>query len=158
MRSFTNKMSHLGLTTLSCAVLSLAAIGCDRGPQTVPVKGKVLLDGEPLTVGSIRFVSDTGRPAGSIVGEDGSFSVVSISGNDRKQIHGLVPGRYRMSIKATEMLGEEEDAEVRWLVPRRYADTRTSGLLADIEEPTENLIVKLSSDDSMEENSENDDR
>lgn len=138
----------------ACLAALVFATGCDGGPQTVPVEGKVLLDGEPLTQGSVRFVSDTGRPAGSAIGEDGSFKVVSISGNDQRKIVGLVPGRYRISVKATEMLGEEEDAEVLWIVPKRYADTRTSGLLADIAEPTKNLTLKLASGESKEEDAE----
>ena len=40
--------------------LILAPSGCGQAIQRVEVSGKVLLDGEPLTVGTIRFVPASG--------------------------------------------------------------------------------------------------
>lgn len=126
-------------------------LGCEPSVEYVPVKGKVLINGEPLTQGSIRFVPDNGRPALGQITEDGSFQIVSPAiGSGGENIEGVVPGRYRISVKASELTSEAEDAEVRWLTPPRYADTRTSGLLADIKEPTEDLVLKLTSAESAD--------
>jgi len=129
-------------------VIPIAA-GCGQAVERVPVAGKVLLDGKPLTVGTIRFVPADGRPASSPILKDGSFRVErkSLSGSGTEVV-GLFPGKYQMSIAATESLGEAEDAEVRWLVPRRYGDFRTSGLAADIQGPNESMVVELTWKDS----------
>ncbi len=129
---------------VACGFLLLVAVGCDRGPERVPVAGRVLIDGQPLTKGTIRFVPDAGRAASARIAEDGSFrvSTKSLAGNGA-EIMGLLPDRYRMAVLASESLGESENAEVRWLAPQPYADFRTSGLEVDIKEPTENMVVKL---------------
>ena len=56
---------------------------------------------------------------------------------------GLFPGSYRIAVLSAEALSEAEDAEVRWLVPRRYRSFRTSGLEAIIQGPNESMIVEL---------------
>ena len=128
---------------VACVALLLVAGGCEPRVQRFPVSGRVLIDGEPLTSGSIRFVPESGRPAGSQIAADGSFRVVSVSAADKTKVAGLVAGHYRVAVSSTETLGESEDAEVRWLIPSHYGSFRTSDLKVDIQGPTESLMIEL---------------
>ena len=137
-------MLRVGLVLVACSFLLFAVSGCNRGPERVPVAGQVLIDGKPLTTGTIRFIPDSGRPASARIADDGSFRVITktLSGGGA-EIAGLVPGSYRMAVLASEYLSESENAEVRWLAPPRYANFRTSGLEADIKAPSEKMVVEL---------------
>jgi hypothetical protein len=131
----------------------LVAGGCEPPDQRVAVSGQVLIDGEPLTKGTIRFVPASGRPASSRILEDGNFRVATKSlSKPGTEVVGLVPGTYRIAVSATEYLSEAEDAEVRWLVPPHYGNFRTSGLEADIQGPNESMTVELTWEGFEEEN------
>lgn len=137
--------------------LLLVVDGCEQAVQRVAVSGQVLIDGEPLTKGTIRFVPASGRPASSQISPDGSFRVAAKSlSAGRAEVVGLFPGSYRIAVLATEDLGEAEDAEVRWLVPRHYGNFRTSGLEAIIQAPNESMIVELTWEGAAETNAETD--
>lgn len=146
----------------NCALVAsvtalLVAGGCQRGVERVAVSGKVLIDGEPLTLGTIRFVPKTGRPAGSRIGPDGSFRVISKSqASGGSEVPGLFPGRYQIAVSASEALSEAEDAELHWLAPRQYANFRTSGLETDIQAPTDSLIIELTWEGFEETDAESD--
>ncbi len=67
---------------------------------------------------------------------------------------GLFPGSYRIAVLSAEALGEAEDAEVRWLVPRRHGNFRTSGLETIVQGPNESMIVELTWEGAAETNTE----
>ena len=91
--------------------LLLVVGGCDQAVQRVAISGKVLIDGEPLTMGSIRFVPASGRPAGGKISPDGSFRVAAKSlSAGGAEVVGLFPGSYRIAVLSAEALGEAEDA------------------------------------------------
>ncbi len=137
--------------------LLLVVGGCDQAVQRVAVSGKVLIDGEPLTKGAIRSVPASGRAASSRISPDGSFRVAAKSlAASGAEVVGLFPGSYRIAVLSTETLGDAEDAEVRWLVPRHYGNFRTSGLEAIIQAPTESMIVELTWESAAETNTETD--
>ncbi len=137
--------------------LLLVVGGCDQAVQRVAVSGQVLIDGEPLTKGTIRFVPASGRPASSRISPDGSFRVAAKSlSSGGAEVVGLFPGSYRIAVSATEFLSDAEDAEVRWLVPRHYGNFRTSGLEAIVQGPTESMIVELTWESAEETGSETD--
>jgi hypothetical protein len=120
--------------------VALATIGCEPSvEERVPVAGTVLLDGEPLPAGTIRFVPDSGRPASSAILADGSFELASESVS-RASAMGIPRGKYRVEVSASEVV---DDETIRWIAPARYADFRTSGLEVTIQEPTEDLVVDL---------------
>jgi hypothetical protein len=119
-------------------------LGCDMGPKRVPVAGKVVIDGEPLTKGTIRFVPDSGRTVSANLMEDGSFRVLTkVPSNGSYEVEGLFPGKYKLAVFASENVSAAENAEVRWLAPPRYADFRTAGLEANIEGPSDEMVVQL---------------
>src|SRR5829696_104955 len=115
------------MDTLGPLVALLFAIGCNGDPELHPVSGVVLIDGEPLPMGAIRFVPKSGRPASSPILVDGSFKLTSQRVGNLAPERGLQPGKYRIGVSACEVIDEKADV-VRWLAPRRYSNHRTSGL------------------------------
>jgi hypothetical protein len=121
------------------ALLTAAAIvvlGCgDKRPARVPVSGQVLIDGQPLTSGNIKFVPEGARASAGKLDAQGRFTLTCYDGED-----GVVPGRHRAQISAMEVISA---SKVKWLAPPKYADFRTSGLEFEITEPTEDMKVNL---------------
>ena len=117
--------------------------GCSEPPpQLLPVSGTVLIDGEPLSGGTIRFVPEGGRPVSSTILENGSYQLGTSSVGSVGGVDGVPPGKYRIAVSSSIILSEEEET-IKWLAPSRYADFRTSGLEADLQAPDDNLFVEL---------------
>ncbi len=73
-------------------LLGLALSGCGSGSGTVPVKGKIMLDGAPLAGASISFVPQgEGRQATGTTDEQGVFTISTIEPRD-----GAMPGKYKV--------------------------------------------------------------
>lgn len=113
------------------AILSTIGCGGSGALPTAPASGKVLLDGEPVSGGSITFSpigtgkGNAGKPASGAVGSDGTFKLGTYSDADGAVIgkhkvtysppapetktnpdgHSVqVPGKYDgMSVKASEV-------------------------------------------------------
>ena len=132
------------MRTLFLAIaLCLAAAccsGCTNDGDVVPVAGHVLVDGEPLTVGNIRFVPKVGGPASSVIGEDGRFQLVA-ERIGAPNTPGVLRGKYQVQVSASRIV---DDQTIEWIVPQRYADFRTSGIEITIDKPANDLIVRLS--------------
>lgn len=110
-------------TILRCVAVSLLlplGMGCDSRPQRVPIAGKVLIDGQPLTYGSVRFIPDAARPSMASLDGDGNFTLSCFDAND-----GAVRGTHSVEIVAAERLSA---TKVHWHAPKMYSDIRTSGL------------------------------
>ena len=122
--------------SLSYLLLMLVvAAGCSDGrPKRVPVSGQVLIDGEPVRAGSIRFVPEGARPSSSDLDAEGRFTLRCFEKDD-----GAVLGTHRVEVAAREIEGES----VRWYAPNEYSDFRSSGLAVEITEPTDSLIIEL---------------
>jgi hypothetical protein len=131
--------SHLRIAGKIAALVLVCgcAAGCSDGlPPRVPVAGKVTIDGQPVTFGSIRFVpTDGGRLATAQIGKDGSFTLTAYKLND-----GCVPGTHRVAVYSVE---EVNDTMGRWYVPRKYSIANSSGLNYTITEPTDSLKIEL---------------
>jgi hypothetical protein len=120
------------------AVLVLST-GCGEGrPDRVAVSGRVLIDGQALTVGNVKFVPTGARPSSGKLDSQGKFTLTCYDGED-----GVVPGRHRAQISAMEVISA---SKVRWLAPPKYADFRTSELEFEITEPTDDLKIELTWD------------
>jgi len=130
-----------GKATIACVMswlcLSVVA-GCDDRPTRVPVSGTVLIDGQPLRRGNIKFVPENGRPSAGKIGEDGRFTLTCYDGND-----GALLGTHRVQVSASRIIS---DSKIEWHAPRKYADFRTSGMEIEITEPVDDLTVELSSE------------
>lgn len=88
-----------------CSLLLIASVGCGSSSGTVPLKGKVTLDGAPLVNASISFIPQgTGRQATGTTDSNGEFAMSTIDPKD-----GCMPGTYKVAIvPATPM---EESTE-----------------------------------------------
>jgi len=95
------------LRSLAVACLIAAAAGCGSGFKTVPVGGKVLVDGKPLAGAdaTVLFRPDPSKGntlnldfAGS-VDEEGNYTLYH--GNSNR---GAAPGWYKIAVVATEQL------------------------------------------------------
>ena len=116
--------------------------GCSKNPQHVPIAGKVLIDGKPLTKGTIQFVPENGRPVASKILTDGSFRLREVSVTGRSPLIGIRPGKYRISVSASDVLDEDAN-KVHWYVPAHYADFRTSNLEMEVQGADEGLTIEL---------------
>jgi hypothetical protein len=122
---------------LAAAVFaSVTSSGCgDKRPARVPVSGRVLIDGKPLTQGNIKFVPTGGRPSSGKMNGEGRFTLTCYDGED-----GAIPGTHRVAVSASKIMSE---SKIQWFAPKKYADFRTSGLSFDIKEPTDDLTIEL---------------
>ncbi len=138
MREFRIKSADRLLNAALASVLLCAMItGCQKdGYDRVPVSGQVLIDGAPLTVGSVRFIPiGGGRPSFATIGAEGRF--------DFGQDGGVVVAKHRVEVNASEQLGH---TGYRWHAPERYASSSSSGLEQVIERPTSDVVLNLTWD------------
>ena len=122
----------LGLTFAALVLATL--IGCSKDPMNAAsVKGKVFLDGQPLTKGSVRFVPDKSKgntagvePVGTI-GATGEYELIT---NGK-------PGAPLGSYFVCVVSGEIPDSSKPFDVPKggpapRFAQPETSKLAVDV--------------------------
>ncbi|NLE38158.1 MAG: hypothetical protein GX621_09065 [Pirellulaceae bacterium] len=128
-----------GFVVVQLAVLLACVSGCGDGrPSRVPVSGQVLIDGKPLTLGTITFVPADARSAVAQIGPDGRFTLATFEPGD-----GVMLGTFDVSVLAVESLTPKS---LRWHAPKNYADPNTSGLKETIDGPTDSLVIKLTWD------------
>jgi hypothetical protein len=126
-------MRLLGWLVIALVVLS---VGCDSRPKRVKVSGQVLIDGEPLNVGTVQFVPEGSRPAVGQLDDQGRFTLTTFDEGD-----GCVLGKHRVAVIANEMLSGNR---MRYYAPIVYGNFETSDLTVDIDGPTDDLVIELS--------------
>jgi hypothetical protein len=119
---------------LAAVLLSCWGCGSDAGPfigQTIPVRGKVLFKGKPLTRREIVFEPDggSGREAHGKIQEDGTFELTTFKAGD-----GAVPGTHRVAVFGTS----KKDA-----VPIKYQNTSSSKIRVEVAEGQAEYVVDL---------------
>ena len=133
--------------SLAVAVCLGAAWGCgsagDEGfPVTFPVQGKVTLKGQPLPKGSISFIPSEGRPSTAIIQPDGSYVLSTFKEKD-----GAVPGRYRVTVTATDadpmQMPRPGGPAPKSLVPKKYNRPETSRLEAVVDKKSNEFPFDL---------------
>jgi hypothetical protein len=126
----------LSLSLLGCLLLSLCGCG-DGRPAVVPAKGRVFINGEPLT-GYLGFVRvepvGTRAATGEISQADGSFTLTSFENGD-----GCVPGTHPVAVIVNTTVGEELVS----LIPEHYSDSSTSGLEVTVSADAGELRIEL---------------
>jgi hypothetical protein len=111
-------------------VLALAFLtGCGGKPASV--SGLVTLDGKPVTRGTVAFSPTSGgQKAIGLIDESGRYE---LSTNREK---GLDAGNYAVSVSSRERgnVGDGGGPPMpgKYLVPKKYSDANTSGLVFDV--------------------------
>jgi hypothetical protein len=112
---------------LSC--LLVASLGCaEKGPELTEVTGQVLIDGKPLTTGSVVTLPLQGRGARGTIDDQGNFSL-----NTSDMGVGASPGKHQVAVIAMEESDNPSpEAPRRSLIPQKYSSAETSGLSIDV--------------------------
>lgn len=110
------------------------ATGCSRGPKIVPVRGKVLYNGEPLRFGSVMLQPEAGQPARGVIQSDGTFQLTTFSEGD-----GATVGANRVRVTSYDSQAPDapsnaggESALGKLLIPRKYINIHTSGVEVEV--------------------------
>lgn len=124
---------------LIVALPILVLVGCGDGrPTRVPVSGQVLIDGQPLKYGFVRFMPANARASGARLDENGRFSLTCFEPND-----GAVIGTHQVTINAGQMIARDK---LKWHAPKKYVAPETAGIQQEIKEPVDNLTINLTWD------------
>ncbi|MBN2292403.1 MAG: hypothetical protein JXM70_08260 [Pirellulales bacterium] len=117
---------------LAAIVTLSVCAGCGGGGKTenAEVVGSVSFDGKPLTQGNVQFDTQDGIPAGGTIGPEGRFNA---SASNAK---GVSPGPCRIAVIVTQQqshsAGVDRFQPPKWLIPKAFGSTSTSGLQAEI--------------------------
>lgn len=133
---FINARQSLQKTSYWAALMVLSTLGCgDSAPSVAPVRGKVTLNGQPLSTGMVMTMPSAGRGAGGEIGPDGTFELTTPEYGD-----GAQPGMHKVAVRAYDNSGvtDPELASGKSLVPSRYANPMTSGLTIEVKSDGEN--------------------
>jgi hypothetical protein len=130
---------------LAGSVVAYLALGCGKSDELdklLPVKGKIIFSGKPITTGnarSVKLVADRSQgnttdhePHGAI-DADGNFEIFTANRP------GAPPGRYKVAVSIMESPMNTRDmyAPPKWLIDRKYGDPETSGLSVTVVEKPE---------------------
>ena len=117
-------------------VLATLLAGCGNSADTIPVRGKVTLDGGSLpTAGTVYFTpieafgSHPLRPASANFDADGNYSVFSF-----EHAEGLFPGKYRVHVHCWKVPPTMDGPREQSYLPSKYERPHTSDLTLTIEE------------------------
>ena len=133
----TNRRSGGVHATLAALAAAAALCGCGGGLELIPVEGKVMLDGKPLTKGHVLTQPTAGRGSNGNIQSDGTFALSS----GREE--GALVGTHAVAVVAYEnesALGAESDFG-KLLVPKMYTNFQTSKLTIDVKGDEDNAPV-----------------
>lgn len=135
--------------TLLCLMIPvlLLPLGCNRGPERVPVRGKVTLDGGPWpAAGTIYFAPIEPAPGfprrggEAPFGADGRFEVTTVSPGD-----GLMPGKYGVAVECWKTPPTHDDQGEHpgtSHVPEKYQSAAQSGLQLTVDPGSKPIEVE----------------
>jgi hypothetical protein len=116
----------LRAAVVAAAIIALGGCGGSDRPKTIPIAGRVLIDGQPPgEAGNLAFTPVTAaegynkRPASGAFTADGTYRVMSWSPDD-----GLVPGHYAITILPGDLNSTK--------IPVKYHQSGNSGLEVDV--------------------------
>jgi hypothetical protein len=120
------------LTAAVVGIVVIVVVGCGpKRPSMASVKGKVLLNGQPMTMGSVGTVPAAGRGAHGDIQADGTFELHTYGAHD-----GALIGTHKVGVVAYDMSGGKspESEYGKLTIPKRYTNYETSGLTIDVKE------------------------
>jgi hypothetical protein len=114
------------MAALAAALLSLGGCWGNDRPKTIPISGRVTVDGrEPGEFGKIYFTPTQAaegydkRPASGSFDQSGTYRVMSWEPDD-----GLVPGHYTVNVQPVDAHASK--------IAKKYQNSATSGLEVDV--------------------------
>lgn len=138
---------------LAC-VVATCATGCGRrGPELMPVRGVVRLDGKPLAAVNVAFVPAPGTPGSgghATTKADGRFDIVATIGGVTRPGFGAQRGRHLVAVAEPEVDVVDGVPVFRspsrpLQVPSRYGIAETSGLEVEVTEGMADVVLDLKS-------------
>ena len=124
----------------------LSSGGC--GGRPAAVTGTVTVDGQPLDQGTVGFTpTGGGMRAVGLIQSDGTYELKT--NRDR----GLEIGEYAVTVTAREAVKTDGGPPMpgKFLAPKRYGSTRTSGLVQQVEGGSNVIDLNLESGGEEEE-------
>jgi hypothetical protein len=134
--------------------LLVVLTGCGGGlPEVAPVRGTVTFDGKPLPTfknAAVIFTPRHGRTAKSVISPaDGSFDLSTYATGDGARI-----GIHSVTVSATvddaTVKTEKGNPGIRHVLPERFADRDTSGLVFDVKAGENVVEIQLRSNGTGE--------
>jgi hypothetical protein len=119
--------------------------GCEPNlnhKKLVPISGRVMIDGEPLTEGTITVWVKDYRPAIGRIESDGRYTLLTHKPGD-----GCRPGTHPITITSQVSYGEDS---IEYLIPAIYGSPETSKLTITVDEPRDNVDYNLTWNDDPE--------
>lgn len=129
-------MDPRGSSRLTCASAAICLVvlllgGCDSGPSTIPVSGKVTVDGQPLSKGTLRFIPDASKgntleiePAATI--EGGSYTLYT-SGKP-----GAAAGAYKVAVVSQEEIDSTNPVPPKSPFDPKFSDPQLTPLAVEV--------------------------
>jgi len=129
-----------------CCLAGLAGCG-SSGRETIEVQGTVTLDGQALADAAVMFSGPEGAsPATARTDAQGRFTIQAVPGSNSAAVSKTqTPGNAAVGEDGLMPATGAVAAPVS-LVPKRYADFRTSGLTVEVAGGMAAVELKLSSD------------
>ena len=128
--------SHLAITIL---IASAVLVGCSDKIERVPVRGRVMIDGQPLAYGYVTVTPQGARPALGELDAEGRFTLSTYEEGD-----GTVLGTHSMTVNAGEVLNS---VSVRWHAPKKYAGLSSADLFIEVTRDTdEEKVIEITWD------------
>ena len=119
------------------AAIGLLSAGCNQSAKLVPVEGRVTLDGQPVTYGSIRFIPTSGRPAFANLDEQGRFKLFT------DEHEGCPLGNHVVTLHSSKSVTE---TDIRHFAPSKYETGVTSDITLDVKGPNKDVVIELKGD------------
>ncbi len=151
-------LSHFRFMVAAAAAFCMAGCG-PRGPELVPVRGKVTVDGKATAGGKdlggldVVFLPERGTPGWggrATTREDGSFELIAKIGGATKVRTGAIAGSYKVLVSEPEMEMVNDvptfrpfDAPSR--VPARYGGPDSSDLQVEVAKGMTDVVLDLKS-------------
>lgn len=127
---------------LGTVTLPLMMVGCGGGPDVGPtgeVEGKVLVDGQPLTEGSVSlYDKTTGNTGGGEVGADGTFKFTVPVPVGKYQVAVLPPDAPAPDDPQADMAANQNA-----MIHDLYRSGETSEIVADVKEGPNSFTFEL---------------
>lgn len=130
-------MKNLFQYAAVACLLALQAGCSDKTPDRLPVTGRVLIDGKPLTHGRIEVAPQGARPAYGEIDGEGRFTLTTFKKGD-----GTVVGVHPIAVSAVEHVDGFHD---KWHAPKKYSSLG-SGLTIEVDPNVSEPTVELSWD------------